>query len=147
MKAPKCVSKVEPPKMTAECKAKCDASVQAKAECTPAHVVVRIVGATDAVAEANFRKAIEKDLGAVLRVSLGTGKAAERLAGEMKVVIEGVEASVQAASDPMMVARLSACVGAPFKGALEAVGSVRADVNVSVSVQASASASGTAKTS
>ncbi len=147
MKAPKCTSKVEPPKMTAECKAKCDASVQAKAECTPAHVAVRIVGSADAVAEANFRKAIEKDLGAVLRVSLGTGKAAERLAGEMKVVIEGVEASVQAASDPMMVARLSACVAAPFKGALDAVGSIRADVNVSVSVQASASASGTAKTS
>ena len=146
MKAPKCAGKVEPPKMTAECKAKCDASVQAKAECTPAHVAVRIVGSADALAEANFRKAIEKDLGAVLRVSLGTGKAAERLAGEMKVVIEGVEASVQAASDPMTVARLSSCVAAPFKGALDAVGSIRANVNVSVSVQASASASGTAKT-
>jgi hypothetical protein len=145
MKAPKCTGKVEPPQMSAECKAKCDASVQGKAECTPAHVAVRVVGAADAQASALFRKAIDKNLGAVLKVALGTGKAAERLAGDMKVVIEGAEATVQAAGDPMTVARLSACVMAPFKGALDSVASVRANVSVSVSVQASASASGSAK--
>jgi hypothetical protein len=42
----------------------------------------------------------------------------------------------------MTVGRLTACVGAPFKGALDAVANVKANVNVSVNVQASASASG-----
>jgi hypothetical protein len=141
MKAPRCSGEVEPPKMSAECKAKCDASVQAKAECTPAHVAVRVIGAADPQAEALFIKAIGKDLGPVLTLALGTGKVADRLAGEMKVVIDGAQASIQAGSDPMTVARLSACISAPFKGALDAAASVRANVSVSVSVQASASGS------
>jgi hypothetical protein len=145
MQAPKCVGKVEPPQVSAECKAKCDASVQAKAECTPAHVAVRIVGAADPKAEALFRQAIVKDLGAVLTVAVGTGKAAERLAGDMKVVVEGVQASIQAAGDAATVGRLTACIGAPVKGALDAVTHVQASVSVSVSVQASASGSASGK--
>ena len=58
------------------------------------------------------------------------------------MVIEGVQASVQGAGDAMTVAKLSGCVLAPVKGALDAVASVQANVKVSVSVQASASASG-----
>jgi hypothetical protein len=141
MQAPKCTGKVEPPQMSAECKAKCDASLQAKAECTPPHVVVRIVGATDAQAEAKFRAAIAKNLGAVIKVAVGTGKGAVELADNMKVVIEGAQSSLQAAGDPLTVGKLSACVAAPFKGALDAVTSVKANVSVSVSVQASASGS------
>jgi hypothetical protein len=142
MQAPKCTGKVEPPQMSAECKAKCDASLQAKAECTPPHVVVRVVGqVTDAQAEAKFRAAIEKNLGAILKVAVGTGKGAVELADNMKVVVEGAQAGIQGAGDPMTVAKLTACVSAPFKGALDAVASVKASVNVSVSVQASASGS------
>jgi hypothetical protein len=141
MQAPKCTGKVEPPQMSAECKAKCDASLQAKAECTPPHVVVRVVGAADAQAEAKFRAAIEKDLGAILKVGIGTGKAAVQLADNLEVVVKGVQASLSAAGDPMTVGRLTACVEAPFKGAFDAVASVKASVNVSVSVQASASGS------
>ncbi len=141
MQAPKCAGKVEPPQMSAECKAKCDASVQAKAECTPPHVVVRVVGAVDAQAEAKFRSAIEKNLGAIIKVAVGEGKGAVELAENMKIVIEGVQAGVQTAGDPMIVARLTACVAAPFKGALDAAASVKANVSVSVSVQASASGS------
>jgi len=141
MQSPKCTGKVEPPQMSAECKAKCDASLQAKAECTPPHVVVRIVGGADAQAEAKFRTVIEKDLGPVIRVAVGTGKGAVELADNMKVVIEGVAGGLQAAGDPVTVGRLTACVEKPFKGALDAVTSVKASVNVSVSVQASASGS------
>jgi hypothetical protein len=143
MQAPKCTGKVEPPQMSAECKAKCDASMQAKVECTPAHVVVRVVGAADAQAEAKFRAAIEKNLGPVLKVSAGTGKGALELADNMKVVIEGVQAGVQGGGDAMTIARLQACIAAPFKAALDAAASVKASVSVSVSV--SASASGSAK--
>jgi hypothetical protein len=141
MQAPKCTGKVEPPQMSAECKAKCDASLQAKAECTPAHVVVRVVGAADAQAEAKFRSAIEKDLGAIIRVAVGNGKMAAQLAGDVKVVIGGVQASLKEAGDPLAVGKLEACVAAPFKEAVEAAAHVEASVNVSVSVQASASGS------
>jgi hypothetical protein len=142
MQAPKCTGKVEPPQMSAECKAKCDASLQAKAECTPPHVVVRVVGqVTDPQAEAKFRVAIEKNLGAIIKVAGGTGKGAVELADNMKVVIEGAQAGIQGAGDAVTVAKLTACVSAPFKGALDAVASVKASVNVSVSVQASASGS------
>jgi hypothetical protein len=144
MTAPKCTGKVEPPQMSAECKAKCDAKVQAHAECTPPHLAVRIVGAADAAVAAKFQAAIEKNLPGVLTVAIGMGHHAEELAGSMKVVIEGVQASVQGAGDAMTVGKLTACIGGPFKGALDAVASVQANVKVSVSVQASASASGSA---
>ncbi|HZU81524.1 MAG TPA: hypothetical protein VE987_01345 [Polyangiaceae bacterium] len=143
MQAPRCAGKVEPPQMSAECKAKCDASMQAKAECTPPHVVVRVTGAADAQAEAKFRAAIEKNLGAIVKVSAGTGRGAVEVADNLKVVIEGVQASVQGAGDPAAVLKLTNCVSTPFKGALDAAASVKASVNVSASV--SASASGSAK--
>ncbi len=140
MQAPKCTGKVEPPQMSAECKAKCDAGLQAKAECTPPHMVVRISGAADAQAEAKFRMAIEKDLGPIVRIAGSMGKGSVEIADNMKAVVEGAQAGIQGASDPITVARLSACVTAPFKGAVDAVTSVKASVNVSVSVQASATA-------
>ncbi len=145
MQAPKCASKIEPPQMSAECKAKCDARASAHAECTPPHLALRIVGATDAKVEATFRAAIEKNLPAILTVAIGTGKHIDELAGSIKVVVDGVQASVTGAGDPLVVAKLSGCVLAPVKGALDAVASVQANVKVSVSVQASASASGSAK--
>lgn len=141
MEAPKCTGNIEPPKMSAECKAKCDASLNAKAECTPPHVALRITGAADAQAAAKFQAAVEKNLPDILTVAVGMGKHVGELAGNMKVVIEGVQASVQGAGSPMNVAKLTACVAAPFKGALDAVASVQANVNVSVNVQASASGS------
>ena len=141
MKAPKCTGTVEPPKMSAECKAKCDAKVSAKAECTPPHLAIRIAGATDAAAAAKFQAIIEKDLPAVLTVSIGMAKHVGEVAGNMEVVIQGVQAGIQGAGDPLTIGRLTACVGAPFKGALDAVASVKANVSVSVNVQASASGS------
>src|ERR1700722_705002 len=142
MQAPKCTGTVEPPKMSAECKAKCDAKVQGHAECTPPHLTLRISGSADAAASAKFQAAIEKNLPGVLTVSMGLAKHLTEVAGNMEVVIQGVQAGITGAGDPMTVARLTACVGAPFKGALDAVANVKANVNVSVNVQASASASG-----
>ena len=144
MEAPKCTGKLEPPKVSAECKAKCDASVQAKASCTPPHLALKITGAADAAAQAKFQAAVEKNLPGVITVAVGMGKHIVELAGSMEAVISGVQAGVSAAGDPMTVGRLTACVGAPFKGALDAVANVKANVNVSVNVQASASASGSA---
>jgi hypothetical protein len=126
--------------MSAECKAKCDAGVQAKAECTPPRLVIRIVGDVDAKVSGPIVASLEKDLPKIFMIAKGMAKNAGELAGSMKAVIEGVQASVQAAGDPMAVGKLTACVGAPFTGALDAVGKVQANVSVSVSVSASASA-------
>ena len=145
MEAPKCTGKLEPPHVSAECKAKCDAKVQAHASCTPPHIALRISGAADAAASAKFQAAIEKNLPGVLTVSIGMGKHIGELAGSMEAVIGGVQAGLTSAGDPMTVGRLTACVGAPFKGALDAVANVKANVSVSVNVQASASASGSGK--
>jgi len=145
MQAPKCTGKVEPPQMSAECKAKCDAKLQAKAECTPPHIVLRVSGSADATAQAKFQAAIEKNLPGVLKVALGIGKRVGELQGEAQVIVDGAGATVQASGDPMVVGRLSACVLAPIKGSLDAVAKVQASVKVSVNVQASASASGSAK--
>jgi hypothetical protein len=146
MTAPKCTGHVTPPQMSAECNAKCNASVHAKAECTPPHLRVLLVGSGDATAMAKFRAVVEKDLPMILTVALGIGKQAVEVAGNMKVVIDGVQAGISGAtSDAVAGGQLAACVAAPFKGALDAVAGVSASVNVSVSVQASASGSASGK--
>jgi hypothetical protein len=142
MQAPKCTGNVEPPKVSAECKTKCDAHAQAKVSCTPAHVALRVTGSADAKAEAQFRGVIAKDYPAILAISVGVGKGAIQVAGNIKALVEGAQASVQTAGDPMVIAKLSACVAAPFKAAVDAAANVQANVNVSVNVQASATASG-----
>jgi hypothetical protein len=145
MQAPKCSGKVEPPKMTAECKAKCDAKLNAKAECTPPHVSLRVVGAADAQAAAKYQAAIEKNLPAILNIAIGMKAHLDSLQEEFGTVQAGVSASLEAAGDPQTKLRLTACVMEPVKGALDAVAKVQASVSVSVNVQASASASGSAK--
>jgi hypothetical protein len=146
MKAPKCTGTVTPPKMSADCKAHCDAQVNAKATCTPAKVALRIDGAADATAASTFKAAIEKNLPLVLKIAIGMGDRAAKMAENVKVVVEGVQGTVQASAkaSPMLAAKVTACVAAPFKGAFDAAASIKANVNVSVDVKASASASGSA---
>ena len=115
--------------MSAECKAKCDAKVQANAECTPPHVALRIVGAADATAAAKFQAALEKNLPGVLKVAIGMGKHVDEIAGSIKVVVEGVQGErARARGDAHDGGSLTACVAAPFKGALDAAASVQANV-------------------
>jgi hypothetical protein len=152
MKAPKCTGEVKPPEMSADCKAHCDADVSAKMTCTPAKVGLAITGAADAKAEAQYKAAIEKHLPLILKIAIGMGDRAAKLAGEVKVVVEGVQGSIEAiaktsgdAKNATMVAgQITACLGESFKGALGAAGSLKANVDVSVNVKASASASGSA---
>lgn len=147
MKAPKCTGEVTPPKMSADCKAHCDASVSAKMECTPASVGVAASGAADVKAFENFKAALEKNLPLVLKVAIGMGDRAGKMAANGKAVIEGTMSSMteiagggggQAA---LTVGQLTACLGDTFKGAISAAGSLQANVSVSVNVSASASGS------
>jgi hypothetical protein len=144
MKAPKCEGEVEPPKASAECKAQCNAKLQAQVECTPPRVALAIEGGADAAAVAKYKAAIEKNLPLVLKVAVGMKDGALKAAGNVKAVVEGVQVAVKSAGSAQVGARIAACVAAPFKAAFDAAASVQANVSVSVDVQASASASGSA---
>jgi hypothetical protein len=145
MKAPKCTGEMTPPKVSAECKASCDAKVSGKLECTPAKVVVKIDGAADASVATNYKGAIEKNLPAILKIAIGMKDRAASITGSVEGVVEGAKATVNASSGgPVMTAALGACVMEPFKGAMDAAASIKANVNVSVDVKASAEAKGSA---
>ena len=142
MKAPRCTGVITPPKMTAECSAHCTAKAEAKVQCTPGHVVVRLDGGVDAALQTKFRGALEKNLPMIIKVAQGTGERAKLLAGNVKVVIEGAQATVSGStSEPLLGAQLVACVAAPFKGAIEAAAHIPMNVTASVSVSVSVSAS------
>lgn len=146
-KEPKCTGEVVPPKISADCKAHCDANVSAKMECTPAQVGVVVVGAADAKAAEQLKVALEKNLPLVLKIAVGINDRAAKMATNAKAVFEGTLSSMteiagsgggQAA---LTVGQLTACLGDTFKGAIAAAASLQANVSVSASVSASASGS------
>jgi hypothetical protein len=148
-KEPKCSGEVKPPEMSADCKAHCDADVSAKMECTPAQVGFTVAGAADAKVADQLKATLEKNLPLVLKVAIGMGDRATKVAANVSAVVDGIQGSVQeiaqtsgdAAKATMIAGQITACLGETFKGALGAAASLKADVNVSVDVKASASAS------
>ena len=147
MKAPKCTGEVEPPKMSADCKAHCDSSVSAKMECTPATVGLAVTGAADAKAFETLKATLEKNLPLVLKVAIGMGDRAAKIAGNAKAIADGAVSTIASVSSQggaqggITAAQLTACLGATFKDAIGAAGSLQANVSVSVNVSASASGS------
>ncbi len=145
MKEPQCSGTVKPPKVTAECKANCEAKLAGKIDCVPAHVAVVVDGTHDAAAAAQYKAALERHLPAVLKVAIGMRERLEGVAGDVKGVLGGVQAAARATKGgPVVAASLAACIAAPIKGAADAAASLRASVDVSVDVKASASAHGSA---
>jgi len=145
MKAPSCEGEIEPPKASAECNAACETEVQAEVKCEPAQVAIRVEGAANAEAVATYVAAMKKNLPLVLEIAIGMKDQALGIAGNVKVVVQGVQGTIKTMkSSPAVGARLTACVGAPFKAAISGAASIKANVSVSVDVQASASASGSA---
>lgn len=146
-KEPKCTGEVKPPEMSADCKAHCDTNVSAKMECTPAQVGVTVTGGADAKALASLKGTLEKNLPLVLKVAIGMGERAGKVAANGQAVVEGVSSNIteiagtgggQAA---LTAGQITACLGDTFKGAVSAAGSLKANVSVSASVSASASGS------
>lgn len=136
MKEPKCSGEVKPPEMSAECKANCDAKVSGKVECVPARVSVKLDGAADAQAAAKLKAAIEKNLPAILKVTLGMKGRLEGAVANVKASIEGVQAAVKGGGQAAL--KVGGCLVASLKAQAEA------SVSINVSVSASASASGEA---
>jgi hypothetical protein len=149
MQAPSCTGKMTPPKMSADCTAKCDSDVGAKAECSPAGVALEIHGAADVGAATTFKLAVEKNFPAILKVAIGMVDTAPKLVSEVPTVITGVQGgitSIAASAGPakgaMIAGSITSCFGGPFKGALDAATKVKANVDVSVSVKANVTANG-----
>jgi len=136
IKAPKCSGTVKPPEMSAECKANCDAKVNAKVECTPARVSVKLSGSGDVEAQAKLKGAIEKNLPALLKVTLGMKGRLEAAIDNVKASIEGVQAAVKGGGQAAL--KVGGCLVASLKAQADA------SVSINVSVKASASASGEA---
>lgn len=140
--APQCTGKMDPPKISANCKAKCDAKVQANASCTPPHFAIAITGAADANASAQFEAALTKDLPVIVQYAIGMKDQVAGLKDEVSAVVNGVVSGAASASaDPMTGGRLVACLS-PLKGAADAAASVSVNVSVSASVSGKAGVGG-----
>jgi hypothetical protein len=137
MEAPKCTGNVEPPRMSAECEANCDAEVSANVECTPGRVDVSIQGA-DAQAAARLRTALSNNLPQLLEVTVGLRGAAEEVVGSVQTSLQGLQAVVQSGAEAAL--KVGPCVAA----ALQAQARATATINVSIEASASASASANA---
>jgi hypothetical protein len=136
IKEPKCSGEVKPPEMSAECKASCDAKVSGKVECIPAKVSVKLEGAADASAAGKLKAAIEKNLPAILKITLGMKGRIEGAIASVKASIEGVQAAVKGGGQAAL--KVGGCLVASLKAQADA------SVSLNVSVSASASASGEA---
>lgn len=133
VEAPKCSGEVKPPEMSAECQANCDTKVSAEVECQPASVTVSIAGAADAEAATKLKAALEANLPALLKVTLGMKGKAEGAIDAVKASVEGVQAAVTGGGDAAL--KVGGCLAASLKAQADA------SVSINVSVKASASAS------
>lgn len=146
-KEPKCTGEVTPPKMSADCKAHCDANMSAKADCTPAQVAITLSGKGDMQAFTTLKATLEKNLPLVLKVAIGMGERAGKVAGEVQAVVDGAMTTATSVagkgggSAALSAGQITACLGDTFKGAVNAAASIKANVSVSANVSASASGS------
>ncbi|MBK8994684.1 MAG: hypothetical protein IPM35_02890 [Myxococcales bacterium] len=135
LKEPKCSGEVKPPKVSAECKASCDAQVNAKLECQPARVSVGLIGSADVQAAMKLKSALEANLPAIVKVTLGMRAKLQKAVATVRVTLEGARAAVKGGGEAALKA--GACLAASIKAQAEA----SASINVSVKASASASAS------
>jgi hypothetical protein len=135
-KEPKCAGEVKPPEMSAECKANCDAEVKANLECDPGQVFVKASGTADYQAGLKLKAALEKNLPALIKVSVGMKDQVSNVAGNVKASLEGVQAAISGGGASAL--KVAGC----FAASLDA--QAKAAVSIDVSVKASASASGSA---
>ena len=135
-KEPKCSGTVKPPEMSAECKAHCNASVNGKVDCKPATVAVAVNATGDAAAAAKLKAAFEKDLPALLKITMGMEGRLKDIEANVKASLEGVKGAVTSGGAAAL--KVGGCFAASLKAQAEA------SVQINVSVKASASASGSA---
>ncbi len=148
MKAPRCTGEMKPPRVSAECRARCRAEVNADLRCTRPALAVKVKGASDSQAAAKLVAALEDHLPGVLEVALGMRHKVVAVARNVRSVIKGARAGIQSMAEASgeAAARLTACVAKPFAAAIEAAAGIKVSVEVSVEVHASVEGSGKAST-
>jgi hypothetical protein len=99
-------------------------------------VTVVASGSADASAAAKLKAAFEKDLPALLKVTLGMKGKLEGIEGSVKSSLEGAKAVVTSSGSAAL--KVGGCFAASLKAQADA------SVSINVSVKASASASGSA---
>jgi hypothetical protein len=133
---PRCTGTVEPPKMDADCKASCDAKINAEAECTPGHAELSVTGDV----KSNIQPKVERVSKAV-RIGFGNLMAIreklERLQASGSLMVSTARDVPGAAVD--LGAGASACVLEAAAAIPRAVAQVGVSVDVSVSLSASVS--------
>jgi hypothetical protein len=145
-KEPVCSGTVVPPKMSADCKASCDANASANLSCTPAIVSVKITGSKDVELATKYKAALEANLPRIYKVAIGIVPKLGDVLSNAKTTIEGGIAAGKAAASgrATAAAHIGQCLLTPFEGAITAIADVQASAKISVDVEASASASGSA---
>lgn len=133
---PRCTGRVRPPRLEAECRAACDARLDAQARCTPGEVSLRVTGD------------IAPDLGArIQRVQAALAGGYRTVSGLRarleRVATSGAELSRTANEVPSALGAAGAGAVACAVGAGQivaaAMSNVRVSVDVSITVSASAS--------
>ena len=134
---PRCSGRVVPPRVSAQCRASCDARLNAQATCTPARASVRVVGTVSSDLQARMtrlRAAVEGGYGSVLDVSARI----QRVASTGEALVSNARELPGAVGS--LAAGAAICAGTAVSGAVAAVASVSVSVNVSVQVSGSLSA-------
>ena len=131
---PTCTGRVRPPELHADCRAACDARLDARATCAPG--AMRLDLATDVTGDAAARAArVQAAIAGGFRTVAGLRAQLERAARS------GAEMARAADGLPRAVGELSAGAAACAYAASQAAASAVASVNVSVRVTVSVSAS------
>ena len=134
---PRCTGRVTPPRVSADCRASCDARLSAQATCTPGRAELTITGnvATNLQEKVSHVQAALRGgfsqillLRSRLERAASSGAAVVRSAQDLPGAIGAVGAQV------------TACAGVAASGLVSAVASVNVSVQVSVQVSGSVSA-------
>jgi len=134
---PYCTGTYEPPQVNADCRAACEARVDASLECRPGSAELAVTGGPDEAAQARIarvRAAIEVGLANVQAIHART----ERLVASGREVVSRMRSLPDAIREVGLHA--AACSAGALADMQQSVASISVTVEVSVSVSASASA-------
>lgn len=136
---PRCTGHVQPPNVSADCRAACDARLDAQASCQPGEMTLVVTGELDE----NLQQTATRAANAV-RAGLGTIAMLRRRLDRLARSGEAVVSSARGLPDAVgsLGVQAGACAAATVSALTGAVGSVSVSVEVSVEVSGSASASG-----
>jgi hypothetical protein len=134
--APSCTGRVTPPRVSADCRAACDARVSAQASCSPGRAELTITGNVGNLQEKVTR--VQAALRGGFSQVLLLRSRLERAASSGAAVVSSARELPSAIG--AVGAQVTACAGIAASGLVSAVASVNVSVSVSVQVSGSVSA-------